>query len=123
MANTRNAPSASGIDVVTNLRASLDHLVWGLAKPKDRGTHTKFPIHVEDTARDRWNFARALEGVPKRAIKAIERMQPYHGPGEAGDQPLAVLNALVNEDKHRNLLTVKLAVRWGSSLVLLASRL
>lgn len=37
-------------------------------------------------------------------------MQPYNGPGEAGDQPLAVLNALVNEDKHRSLLAVKLAV-------------
>jgi hypothetical protein len=37
-------------------------------------------------------------------------MQPYNSPGEARDQPLAILNSLVNEDKHRGLLTVKLAV-------------
>ena len=97
-------------DIVTNLRAALDHVVWGLAKPKDRGSHTSFPIHLNDGRRDRETFARKLKGVPKRAIKAIERMQPYNGPGEPGDQPLAVLNALVNEDKHRSLLTVRLSV-------------
>jgi hypothetical protein len=65
---------------------------------------------VKDTSESRKRFAGALTGVPKRAIKAIERMQPYHGPGEPRDRPLAVLNALVNEDKHRSLLTVRLAV-------------
>jgi len=104
------ALSAITGDVVNNLRAALDHVVWGLAKPKLRGSHTAFPIYLDESDRSQKRFARALEGVPKRAVTAIRRMQPYEGSGEPRDKPLAVLNALVNEDKHRSLLTVRLSV-------------
>jgi hypothetical protein len=108
-------PSVSAVagDVVTNLRSTLDHVVWGLANPKRRGTHTKFPIHHKNTTDDARRLARALEGVKKPAVTAIKKMQPYHGPGEPRDRPLAVLNELVNEDKHRNILTVRVAVPFS----------
>lgn len=38
------------------------------------------------------------------------RLEPNHGPGEPRDRPLAVLAELVNEDKHRNLITAHLGV-------------
>jgi hypothetical protein len=99
-------------DIVVNLRSALDHLVWGLAKPERRGKHTKFPIHCRNSEKDMKLFKAALAGVPKGAADAIERMQPYHGPGEPRDRPLAVLAELVNEDKHRSLVSVRLAVPW-----------
>lgn len=97
-------------DALVNLRAALDHLVWGLANPETRGTWTQFPIQQRETKQGRKRFLKALAGVSREAVNALERMQPYHGPGEPQDRPLAILNDLVNEDKHRNLIGARLVV-------------
>lgn len=83
------------------LRSSLDYIAAQLAlkySPASfsKGEHTPyFPLW-----KNRWPSHRAVGlanyGIPTAALDAIERLQPYH----AGNEPLGLLNALVNQDKH-----------------------
>jgi hypothetical protein len=103
-------------DTVHNLRCALDHIVWHLANPGDRGIHTMFPIYTDaDTftlgRANRKGVRRAstsglqrLKGVEAAAIAVIEASQPYQ-PGQTGFG-LNVLNQLENLDKHREIHTV-----------------
>lgn len=97
-------------DVIQNLRAALDQLVWGISDPAARGTHTAFPIYLdEDAYRD--NSPRKIEGVTERGRGLIDGWQPYHWKAKAADRPLAILQQLSNLDKHRSLLPVAIARR------------
>ena len=96
-------------DCIQNLRASLDYLVWELSiaatrkLPRDR---TQFPIAVDgkryfNTGRKQ---VRSLLGEHRRMIRLL---QPYHAL-DPHAHPLALLNRLSNQDKHR-LLTMLLS--------------
>jgi hypothetical protein len=86
-------------EVVYNLRAALDYLVYRLAQ-LDSGEvveSTQFPI--EDTAEGfKRRRTRFLRGVNPTHIAAIEELQPYNGADWA-----RLLRDLSNIDKHRAL--------------------
>ncbi|MGZ4337662.1 MAG: hypothetical protein ACXVRZ_04880 [Gaiellaceae bacterium] len=103
-------------DTLHNLRCALDHIVWQLASPADRGIHTMFPISTDagdfrlgrpDKKGKRSpgrSGLRRIAGVDPGAVAVIEAAQPYQ-PGPAGFG-LNVLNQLENLDKHREIHTV-----------------
>jgi hypothetical protein len=103
-------------DVFYCLRASLDQLVWCLARlsmPNGYPKGTQFPILDEP---DNSRFEGQTRGVPAVAAAIIESLQPYHsGDDEAVKaHPLWRLNKLCNIDKHMRIPVHGLLgrVRW-----------
>ncbi|WP_158894136.1 hypothetical protein [Amycolatopsis anabasis] len=91
-------------DILTNLRAALDHTFWAAAvmhtgQPA-KPTQVQFPITTRASS-----FAIAEQKL--RTLVApdvwalIEAMQPFHGGDQAHTAPLEVLRWLSNIDKHR----------------------
>jgi hypothetical protein len=123
-------PKAWGLvvgDVLTNLRAALDHAVYGHAAAKNQLTEAEekklqYPVLQGS---EQWLGAPAVPATPTSPVKpkvesakkklepfldtdvldVIERSQPYHSP-DPDRHWLNVLNALVNRDKHRAVRTV-----------------
>ncbi len=113
-------------DVLFNMRSALDHLVVAIA-PKDFKKRVGFPICTVDPLATDERTGKYLDaqasgawisrtkGLPADCVAAIRRLQPY----EAGRQlsepaeghPLAILSALQNADKHRNLVGVISALK------------
>ena len=90
-------------DLLYCLRSSLDQAVWCLAKlttPYPKGT--QFPILDKLNSGSRKTFAAYTAGVPARAARIIESLQPYHG-AEPSAHLLWRLNRLCNIDKHRRI--------------------
>ena len=88
-------------DVLTNLRAALDHIAWQLAcrdlgsEPTGKGaTAIAFPI-----AADQEDFAKCRETklLSDSSKKFLERHQPY----AAGRRDLSIVREFSNVDKHR----------------------
>ncbi|MGW4125787.1 hypothetical protein [Nocardia sp. NPDC004711] len=99
-------------DVLTNLRAALDHSVYGHADARNELTDKQrkalqFPI-IEKL--DSWNNSKTGPPVTlaplldPKVFAVIEKRQPCHADGQ--DNPLALLNELVNGDKHRTLRVI-----------------
>ncbi len=97
-------------DSVNCLRSSLDHLAWavvgrggkppsGMSKRDQRGIY--FPIYDTINGFDA-SLSRKLPGVLAADLAVIRAVQPYHGPNIA-EHPLAILDSLVQENKHRTL--------------------
>ncbi len=89
-------------DVVHNLRASLDHLVWRLArlKTKEPSRNSLFPIF------DTYNAGaldRRLKEIPSGAQQIIEGLQPYHRGDRMKEDLLWLLNRLCVIAKHRHI--------------------
>lgn len=111
-------------DVLTNLRAALDHLAWQLVL-LDGDTPTRetyFPILEIELNRNGSTVKPSIgPGSRSPGIQAaIEQAQPYQrGEGVAAEQhQLWGLNELVKIDKHRLLLTMEQVVDshnawWG----------
>lgn len=97
-------------DVIQNLRASLDQLVWGISNPDVRDHRTSFPIYTTEAA-FKANAPERIAGVSDPARALIKGSQPYHWKTGADEHPLAILKALSNLDKHRTLLPVAFARR------------
>ena len=92
-------------DAVYNMRASLDQLVWSLARLKGIPKRTAFPI-VDGPVltKDKWkSLTRSLAGVPKEAVCEIEFLQPYHRGASYKTHPLWRLDEMCNLDKHRRI--------------------
>ena len=87
-------------EIASDLRASLDYLVFELAI-LDTGSEqkqTQFP--VEDAPEKfRGNCQRFLKGINKAHTAAIERLQPYNGADWTKQ-----LVAISNPHKHRHLI-------------------
>jgi hypothetical protein len=90
-------------DIFYNLRASLDQLVWCLAKlssvyPKN----TQFPILDSPNVS---RFKRRTSGVPAKAVAIIKSLQPYNGPNRDAIRShlLWRLDKLCNIDKHMRI--------------------
>lgn len=91
-------------DVVNNLNASLDHLVYALSLTKPKGTG--FPVSVDPDAyvmtsakKKRSDRDRLLAGVPDDDRAIIDAYQPYES-GGTGDL-LWLMREFANADKHR----------------------
>lgn len=85
-------------DVVNNVNAALDHLVYerSVTKP-DRGTGFPVSLSVSDYALHR---DRLLDGVPDWPDRAIiDAYQPYERGMQA--DPLWLMRVFANADKHR----------------------
>jgi hypothetical protein len=96
-------------EVAYNLRSALNYLVGELARIDTRSDpeadkRQAFPIV---TAPEQWPADtvqnRDLRGLSKRHRAMIERLQPFHPRGDrlGKPHPLAVLQALTNDDKYR----------------------
>src|SRR5712691_5413792 len=87
-------------DAVHCLRSALDQLVAGLcAEPTSA---TAFPICLKE--RDWVVRAPAMYwSLPPAYVAILDRAQPYHRGDAAAMHPLAILNALWNLDKHRDI--------------------
>jgi hypothetical protein len=93
-------------DVLQNLRAALDHMIWelvsdgGIAEPTER---TAFPFARDEPA---WQSAKSdrLRGVPDTQLAIIERHQPKERGDWSNAWPLTVLGELSNQDKHRVII-------------------
>lgn len=98
-------------DMVSNLRTTLDYLVWQLvlAAGKRPGRRTGFP--VVRRAKD-WEVQSrtALRGVEPRWVEEIEARQPYHRTDRPSIHPLAILDHVNNLNKHRFLPVALLSV-------------
>ena len=108
-------------DVVNNLRGTLDHLIWAIARmnvehPFNR---TCFPIYPEkittwlnrrtgkterrDNTRE---VGRVCQSLPPEAIDVVRAFQPYERGDDPFKDPLNVLNDLWNMDKHRTIIPI-----------------
>lgn len=111
-------------DVLGNLRASLDHLVYDMtiAWSGEALQGTAFPILTDEQLWDEANKRGEAtprsglyktRGIHEMARRLIHDVQPFHAGEEAGNHPLALLNVLSNIDKHRTLTvggsTIRLA--------------
>jgi hypothetical protein len=109
-------------DALFNTHSALDHLIVAIA-PKKRKAKAGFPIYPSDPlarnetsgdylnhdARSRWESM--TKGLPSDCVAILKGLQPHAAPerwgeGVPADHPLAILSALHNADKHRNLVTV-----------------
>jgi hypothetical protein len=95
-------------DCLNNLRASLDHLVWGLAG--ERGNKTAFPLFSNPDRYCALTTANHLKFVSAKARARIELLQPYLHPDGPKAHPLGLLDRLTNDDKHRELLATEVGV-------------
>lgn len=107
-------------DIVTNLRAALDHAFWAAAV-RHSGVPTKphvvnFPITPVHANFDSKGILRRL--VADDVWEIVEAVQPFHGGDQAHTTPLEVLRWLSNVDKHRAVHVVNcVAVDLGSLLL------
>lgn len=100
-------------DVVQNLRAALDHVVWSATPAAHRTRWTSFPICDKGDefrqARTKSSERNACAFLDEDVLAAIRRAQPYVRAKKAEDRkwdPLYRLAQLSNEDKHQTLATV-----------------
>jgi len=89
-------------EIIYNLRATLDYLVFILAlmDSKQPQQQTQFPI-VANRKDFSGQVKRHLKGVSPEHITEIEKLQPFVGCTWTGD-----LRDLSNPDKHRHLATL-----------------
>lgn len=92
-------------DVLGNLRASLDSLVWQLviANGEEPGLRNQFPV-----AKTEKEWVRAMErgwlcGVADKWVQEIKSLQPYHRTDRPEIHPLAIIDFVNNLNKHRFL--------------------
>jgi hypothetical protein len=95
-------------DVIQNLRAALDHLVWELSllttdEPWDK---SQFPIFDVDKGKA---VTSSIRDVPSDAQDVIKALQPYNRPDPHAD-PLWPIYRLSNLDKHRSLVPIGYSV-------------
>lgn len=92
-------------DVINNVNAALDHLIYALSTTQPRGTG--FPVYIDPDAyvltspkKKRSDRERLLSGVPDPDRAIIDAFQPYEGDLLKSD-PLWLMREFANADKHR----------------------
>ena len=88
-------------DYLTNLMASLDHLVYELSSVKSE--KPGFPICLNEQQWDSEVGGEKLKGLKKPVVGAIHEWQPFAKWGNPESSPLWMLKTLANWDKHRSL--------------------
>lgn len=112
-------------DILSNLRASLDHIAWALATKNasnqgselcdKKARRVYFPLRMKkDCSPHLGGLKKAdLELLLPEAHKTVESFQPYNVTDRPQLALLKVLHYLVNEDKHRRVTPVLRAVSVG----------
>jgi hypothetical protein len=90
-------------DAFYNMRASLDQLIWALARLNGIPRKSQFPILEVNTLESRNRLRDQTEGIPKEAICEVEFLQPYLRGAAYKTHPLWRLNEMCNLDKHRRI--------------------
>ena len=92
-------------DYVCNLRGSLDHIAWALARVGKRrpSSETCFPVCIRDGSRTQAKIAKATAGMPSGAVAAMKSFQPYNSGKAYKSHHLWRLNFLWNVNKHRTI--------------------
>jgi hypothetical protein len=98
-------------DYVHNLRSALDHLAWQLVAEEDApalesertARRIQFPIYDSE---ERFASSEAVQHVGAKTRTRMARFQPFKNTEEGTHlvNPLAILQALSNADKHRVLI-------------------
>ncbi|MGB2798332.1 MAG: hypothetical protein WBC82_00545 [Dehalococcoidia bacterium] len=109
-------------DILSNLRASLDHIAWALATKhacdqgiklcEGKARRVLFPLKIERVAKH------GIDGLSKKDLElllpeahsAVESFQPYNRTNRPELGLLGVLGYLTNEDKHRKVTPVLRAI-------------
>jgi hypothetical protein len=114
-------------DAIHNLRTALDYVVAELVPPKRR-RKCKFPvIHSDILATDpqtgeyldrsdgadglRSDLESALRGMNMDAAGFLYSLQPGKAPYLSAEHPLAILSALDDADKHRELTAIARGIK------------
>jgi hypothetical protein len=89
-------------DLIHNLRASLDHLVWQLviASDEEPNERTAFPVW-RSQAKFEAGFPGNAQGISDKSAAALKGLSPYRG----GNEALWRLHKLDIIDKHRLMVT------------------
>lgn len=95
-------------DVLTNMRAALDHLAWQVlsATRPTPPAREKIYFPIRSAAPAPGDRVAMLNHFPAAARPIVDRVQPYQNVAKKNPaelHPLYVLNLLVNTDKHRAL--------------------
>lgn len=92
-------------EIAHQLRSSLDHLAFALARPttERQKDFVKFPLCSTGKNFKRQIKKGALVGAPRGVLGRVERVQPYHRKKWPDTQLLGYLQAISNWDKHRTL--------------------
>lgn len=108
-------------DCLHNMRSALDYLVYDLASasvaPRSlvsaERSACKFPIHHSAASFD--NEVATMPFLSEEIVSRIRGVQPFHrGGGASHADPLAILQRLNNQDKHRLLHTTGFALEWSA---------
>lgn len=109
-------------DCLQNARSSLDYLIWELvlAAKHHPGDRHMFPICTTGASFKKALKSGRLENIDPAAIAVVDTLQPYQaGEMDSPAVPLAVLDNLVNVNKHRRvLLTVVRSIPKDSMLTI-----
>jgi hypothetical protein len=93
--------------MISNLRATLDHLIWALVEESGNATHDQltFPCVLD---RKDWpsSLGSRLRNVPPQWIPAIEQAQPFAA-SQPRRHPMYVLHRLDITTKHRLLIPIE----------------
>jgi hypothetical protein len=93
-------------DMISNLRATLDHIIWALVEESGNATHDKLTFPCVEN-REKWpSWLRTqLRNVPPQWIPAIERAQPFNIVKPCR-HPMYVLHRLDIATKHHLLIPI-----------------
>jgi hypothetical protein len=120
-------------DCIHCVRCAMDHVV-ACHVPEAKRERSNFPIRMKDPWKKRPNgrfaydtksrssFNSAVSGLPKGAVAAIKALQPYENTLDPALDPLAVISALDNADKHRQIVTMLFGIEAISTQVLVRGR-
>jgi hypothetical protein len=108
-------------DCLQNVRSALDYLVWELvlAANNQPTKDNAFPICITPEGFTKALKGRRLEGMAAAATDLVAWFQPHRSGGkqEAEGMPLAVLDYLVNVNKHRRVLLTVIRTFPGNELL------
>jgi hypothetical protein len=93
-------------DMISNLRATLDHIIWALVEESGNEMHGQltFPCVLDRKNWRSW-LGGQLRNVPQQWIPAIDQAQPFTAP-QPRRHPMNVLHRLDIATKHRLLIPI-----------------
>jgi hypothetical protein len=94
-------------DMISNLRATLDHIIWALVEESGNETHPQLTFPCVLDQKD-WpsRVGSQLKNVPERWISAIEQAQPFTA-AQPRRHPMHFLHRLDITTKHRLLIPME----------------
>jgi hypothetical protein len=113
--NVRPFPIAYSLligEIAHQLRSSLDHLIFAVARPATPGQEqrVKFPL-CSTGKRFRDMKSSSLCNVPRGVLSLVESVQPYHCRKRPETRFLGQLQTIHNWDKHRSLTVASAVLR------------